>query len=115
MQVSAKRSPAHRRVVALAYFHRFGWIALIAIAMAATKRPLPSMGAGCLAMAAHTLLGRLLRWKHVFCSYQSMYHKAMTPESIRWDTVKKRDVYGVSAVLAILGLALMALAVWPRR
>ena len=113
--MSGKKSPAHNRVVVLAYFHRFGWIALMAIATAAAKRPPPSLGAGFLAMAAHTFLGYLFRWKHVFCSYQSMYHKAMTPESIRWDMVKKKDVYGVSAVLAILGLAFIALAVWPRR
>ena len=110
-----KRSPAHNRVVALAYFHRFGWIALTMIAMAVTKRPLPSLGAGFLAMAAHTFLGYLFRWKHVFCSYQSAGHKAMTPESIRWDTVKKKDVYGLAALFAALGLALIAMAVWPRQ
>lgn len=99
-------SRVNKRIVALAYFHRYGWIALAAIATAVTGRPLLSLGVCFLAYALYTLIGYRLKWRHIFCSNQNAHHRAMTPESVQWNTVKKKDIYGISLVFGLLGLCL---------
>ncbi len=54
-----------------------------------------------------TLLGYLLKWKHIFCSFQNAYHMKMTTNRINWEKIRKTDVYGVPTIFFIFGLALI--------
>ncbi len=93
-------------IVALAYFHRYGWIVLMLLLMCIIRK-MCVLGIGCVAFSVWTFFGYILRWKHIYCSYQNAYHMPMTPDNINWDTVKKTDAYGIPAILMILGVALL--------
>lgn len=54
-----------------------------------------------------SLLGYLLKWKHIFCSFQNAYHMPMTPNKINWSIIRKSDAYGIPAIFFILGLGLI--------
>lgn len=93
-------------IIFLAYFHRYGWIASMALTTYFTKR-ICVIGISCILFSIWNFLGYMLKWKHIYCSYQNAHHMPMTPDKIRWDTVKKADIYGVSAIFMILGIALL--------
>lgn len=93
-------------IVLLAYFHRYGWIALMLLLMYITKNKC-AIGISFIAFSSWSFLGYVFRWKHIYCSYQNTYHQPMTPNKIRWDSVKKTDAYGVPAIFMIFGVALL--------
>lgn len=95
-----------KRIILLAYFHRYGWIALMLLLLYFTKR-ISVIGISCIAFSIWSFFGYLLRWEHIYCSYQNAYHTPMTPNHIRWGTVKKADAYGIPAIFLILGVALL--------
>lgn len=66
-----------------------------------------AMGIGCVLFAVYELVGYICRWKHIYCSYQNAYHQKMTPNNIRWHTVKKTDAYGISTIFGFLGIAMI--------
>lgn len=73
-----------------------------------------SFGATFLVSSIWTFIGYKRRWKHIFCSFQLQSrdpYSEMTPNSIRWGWVEKRDVYGVVILEAIFGLAVIIYAI----
>lgn len=94
------------RIALLAYFHRYGWIALMLLLMYITKSKY-AIGISFIAFSIWSFFGYIFRWKHIYCSNQNAYHQPMTPDKIRWDTVKKIDAYGDPAIFMILGVALL--------
>lgn len=108
-----KRKTRNQVIIALAYAHRYLWpLGVIVIPMIiGGSHFLLVMGLGCILFAAYSVIGYQLRWKHIYCSYQSAQRaptggmEEMTPENIRWGRIKKSDVYGTSAIWAVLGIA----------
>ena len=91
-------------VVALAYFHRYGWIAAImGCSLMWTNYFLLILGIGCLFFSIWSLIGYISKWKHIYCSYQDANHQRMTPNNIQWYKMKKSDVYLVSILFLIFG------------
>lgn len=104
-----KRQAPAWAVIALAYFHRYGWIALMLICAGIRNNKLVGiMGGFMMAVAVWSFVGYKLEWRHIYCSYQEANHQEMTPNFIRWHTVKKSDAYGVPIVLLIMGTVALA-------
>ncbi len=93
-------------VILLAYFHRYGWIALTLIIMYLTDSFSP-LSISCIIYSVWTFLGYIFRWKHIYCSYQNAYHNTMTPNTVDWDNVKKTDTYGIPIVFMLFGIGLL--------
>ena len=93
----------------LALMHRYLYLPLILLLSLkiADERCLLLIGSGLVLYAAYSLAGYLLRWKHIFCSYQNAYRKEMTPDRIRWGTIKKTDAYGIPAIFGIMGMLMI--------
>lgn len=95
-------------VVALAYFHRYGWIAtMMVLVMIMPKLMLNTLGICFILFSLWTLIGYKLKWRHIYCSLQNAYHNKMTPYSIRWSEIKKSDIYVSSVLFLVLGLMLL--------
>ena len=114
----ARLNKRDKTVIALAYFHRYGWIVPCFAAAYAVRRIHGAsaivMGLGALVFAVWTFFGYRLKWRHVYCSYQDAYHQKMTPRRIRWHEVKKSDAYGVPLFFAGVGAALLLAAVFGK-
>lgn len=93
-------------VILLAYFHRYGWIALTLIIMYLTDS-FSLLSISCIIYSVWTFLGYIFRWKHIYCSYQNAYHNTMTPNTVDWDNVKKTDAYGIPIVFMLFGIGLL--------
>ena len=104
-----KRAQRNRCIGLLAWIHRYVAPAVLLVLPLGLggQSALLTMGAGFLLYSAWTLAGYLLRWKHIFCSYQNAYHQRMTPDQILWSKIKKTDAYGVPAVFSLVGLAML--------
>ncbi len=97
-------------IIALAFFHRYGWIAVMLLfACIFNDYVTHVLISSCIIFSAWTFVGYKCKWKHIFCSYQDAYHCKMTPESIDWDWIDKKDAYGIPLVFLVL--ALMGIAV----
>ena len=101
-----KNTRDHTDIIVLAYFHRYGWFALTLLLLFFPNSKM-LIGISICAYAIYTLFGYLFRWKHIYCSYQNAYHQKMTPNHINWKDIKRSDVYGVSAIFFVLGIALI--------
>ena len=111
MSQSKRQAPAWA-VIALAYFHRYGWIVLMLICTRIWRSRIAGiMGGFMVAVALWSFVGYQLEWRHIYCSYQEANHQKMTPNFIRWHTVKKSDAYGVPIVFLILGTAALAVQI----
>lgn len=94
-----------RIIIALAYFHRYGSFAIVLLCSAI--RPelfLWFLSVDCIIFSIWTFVGYKLKWRHIYCSYQNAYRKKMTPHSVDWDLMKKRDAYGVPILFFVFGL-----------
>ena len=106
--VMSKGEASAKRVIALAYFHRYGWIAtMIGLALIKPKLALYSVSICAIAFSLWSLIGYKLKWRHIYCSFQNAYHKTMTPHSIHWSQIKKSDAYGVPLIFLVLGIGLL--------
>lgn len=105
------RSSRHTWIILLAYWHRYVFLILsvvLPLMMARTRTDaLTGMGIGMLSYGLYTLIGYLLRWKHIYCSFQSTAHQRMTPGDIRWRLIRKSDVYSDAGIFSGMGLALI--------
>jgi hypothetical protein len=90
----------------LAYFHRYGWIVAMIIIIEITDS-LYCFGIILIIYSLWTMIGYLLKWKHIYCSYQNAYHKQMTPNNINWTSIRKSDVYVVAGFLFVGGLIIL--------
>ena len=97
----------NRVIIALAYAHRYLWPVLMVLLplLVGGVNYILFMGIGLCLFAAYTIVGYKLRWKHIYCSFQRTSRKEMTPDDIRWGTIKKIDVYGTSILCGIIGVA----------
>lgn len=97
-------------VIVLAYLNRYGYpLLLLAAALLADKfrgelMMLTVLSVGIFLLGVYDLAGYLLRWKHIYLSYQSMYHRKMIPTQIEWDRLSQKDAYGVPATFIAAGL-----------
>ena len=103
----SKGTAKGKRIIALAYFHRYGWIAVMMICVAIwSEQMMYILSVGSIAFAIWSLIGYRRKWKHIYCSFQNANHQEMTPNNIQWHKIKKSDAYGVPLIFLILGLAL---------
>ena len=98
----SKHSEKEKRIIALAYLHRYGWIA---IAFLLTLIHPKFLFISCIVFSIWSFVGYKCRWKHIFCSYQNAYHIKMTPDSIDWNWIKKSDAYLIPIIFFIIGIA----------
>ena len=104
----SKGETAAKKIIALAYFHRYGWIAaMTGLVLIMPKLAICIAGICFILFSLWTLFGYKLKWRHIYCSLQNAYHQKMTPHSIRWDRIKKSDVYVSAVLFLILGLMLV--------
>ena len=101
-----------KRIIALAFFHRYGWIAAMMICVAVWREQMICiLPVGFIAFSVWSFVGYKNKWKHIYCSFQNAYHQKMTPNNIQWHKVKKSDAYGVPLIFLIIGLALLVIMI----
>ena len=72
----SKHSKKENSIIALAYFHRYGWIAiLLGCIFIFPGAVFMIFGVGFIADAIWSFVGYKCRWKHIFCSYQKNLSK----------------------------------------
>ncbi len=104
-----KYSSSKRRnsdsVIALAYFHRYGWIVvMLVLRFLFSDERYYVLFVSVIIYAIWTFLGYKLKWKHIFCSYQNAYRVKMTPKTINWNLVDKKDAYGIPLFFLLVGV-----------
>lgn len=108
-----KYSSRYKSIIALAYCHRYGWIgAMMLVMIIFPDAMFYTMSICMLAFAIWSLVGYHCKWRHIYCSYQNAYHKQMTPDSIRWHRIKKRDAYGVPIIFLVFGILTLCFAIF---
>ena len=102
----SKHSNRNHTIVFLAYMHRYVYPIMIFVLpiLIGTEYALLGMGIGFLLLALYDLVGYILHWKHIYCSYQNAHRKEMTPDDIKWSTIKKTEAFGISAISGIMGI-----------
>ena len=98
-------------IIALAYFHRYGWIAVMFALTFILRKVFYVWSISTIVYAAWSFVGYKCRWRHIFCSYQNAYHIKMTPERIDWDRIEKHDAYGVPVLFLVMGLVCLCAAI----
>ena len=92
-------------IIALAFFHRYGWFAVMLLFVAVFNDYVSHvLTGGSMIYSIWTFVGYKCKWKHIFCSYQDAYHAKMTPGAIDWDWVEKKDAYGVPLIFLVMSL-----------
>ena len=105
-------SSKQRRIIALAYFHRYGWIAVMMGCVALwPSYMLYTMSVCMFTYSMWSLVGYRFTWRHIYCSYQNASHQKMTPHLIRWQHMKKSDAYGVPMIFLVLAFAVLVVAI----
>lgn len=109
----SKGSAKEKRIMVLAYFHRYGWIVTMMVCAAIwLEQMIYILSVGCLGFSVWSFVGYKNKWKHIYCSFQDAYHQKMTPNNIQWHKIKKSDAYGVSLLFFFFGLALLMVIIW---
>lgn len=97
-----------RWIIALAYYHRYGWIfTMIALTLIWPKQFAYIVGCGGIIFSVWSFVGYKCKWRHIYCSHQNASHEKMTPNSIQWSRVKTSDAYGIPIIFFVLGVALI--------
>ena len=108
----SKGETSAKRVIALAYFHRYGWIAIMAgLIFILPKHALLIVSLCFITTSLWSLIGYKLKWKHIYCSFQNTHRKNMTPYHICWSHIKKSEAYGVPLLFLTLGVALLGVMI----
>lgn len=109
----SKRNTTEKRIITLAYFHRYGWFVAMAVLITIWfEQMFCILSAGCFIFSIWTFVGYKNKWKHIYCSFQSAYHQKMTPNNIQCIKIKKRDAYGVPLLFFFVGLVLFVVMIW---
>ena len=105
----SKHSNRNHIIVFLAYMHRYVYPIMVVVLpmLIGMEYALFGMGIGFLLLALYDLIGYILRWKHIYCSYQKAHRKEMTPDDIRWHTIKKSEAFGIPAISGFMGITSM--------
>ena len=86
----SKGTAKEKRIIAFAYFHRYGWIVAMMICAAVWfEQIICIFSVGCITFSFWSFIGYKNKWKHIYCSFQDAYHQKMTPNSIQWHKIKK--------------------------
>ncbi len=72
-----------------------------------TKGALTVIGILFLLYAGYLLLGYFKKWTHIFCYFQSLDHKPLTPDQPDWDSLRAGDVYIMPALHALVGIGVL--------
>lgn len=104
--MNKRNRKGNKIIIFLAYMHRYGCFAALALALWLTSSKLV-FGAGVVLYALWTLCGYRLKWKHIYCSYQNASHHKMTPNRMNWKEIKKSDAYGIPIFFFVGGTALI--------
>lgn len=108
----SKTREKEKRIISLAYFHRYGlFIVMTGLVLIIPELTLYIISICSILLSAWTLCGYILKWKHIFCSFQSANRETMTPHNIRWSQIKKSDVYVVSCIFFLLGVTGICIAI----
>ena len=103
----SKGEMSTKKVIALAYFHRYGWIAIMTgLIFLIPQYALLIVSLCFIATALWSLIGYKLKWKHIYCSHQNAHRKDMTPHHICWTDIKKSEAYGVPLIFFVMGVTL---------
>ena len=105
-----RNDKTYNGIIALAYFHRYGLIAVLLLAFLFHKRFFFVLSFGFIFEAIWTFVGYKRRWRHIFCSFQNPHQEKMTPYNASWWRIKK-SVYGTVSIFLILGLACLCCAI----
>lgn len=111
----SKYSSQKKRVVMLALFYIYGYLVIFPLLLFPyfiflifkENVFLLLLGIDFILFALHSLVGYVCRWKHIYCSYQHLHRKQMTPNNICWAKMKKSDAYGTPVIFALLGIVLI--------
>ena len=96
------------RINAVAYFHRYGWIAVMMGCIAIWPEYMCWIfGLSDIIFAVWTYVGYRLKWRHIYCSFQDADHQEMTPYSSLRYPIKKSDAYGVPLIFLTLGFLML--------
>ena len=103
----SKGEMSAQKVIALAYFHRYGWIAIMTgLIFLIPQYALLIVSLCFIATALWSLIGYKLKWKHIYCSHQNAHRRDMTPHHICWTDIKKSEAYGVPLIFFVMGVTL---------
>lgn len=80
---------------------------IFASMLGGTKGALIVIGILFLLYAGYLLLGYFKKWTHIFCYYQSLDHKPLTPDKADWNTLRAGDVYIMPALHALVGIGVL--------
>ncbi len=111
----SKSDTTAKKIIILAYFHRYGWIAAMLGCIGCIaiwpEQMLYSLSISAIAFSIWSFVGYKLKWRHIYCSFQNAYREKMTPHSTRWSQIKKSDAYGVPLIFLIIGLMLLCVGI----
>lgn len=106
-----------RRVKLLAYFSIYGFLtviaglALVGRSMVDTEYGLVlGIACGLLMMSIYLTIGTVYRFRHIYCMHQNLKRERMTPNDIYWNTILKKDLYGIPMLFMGLGLVALLLS-----
>ena len=109
----SRHDKTYDRIIALAYFHRYGLSLFPLLMVLIADKINGEIGAkifafawtgGFISYAVWTLVGYRRRWRHIFCSFQNAHRERMTPYNTAWGRIKKSEIYGTVCGSVILGL-----------
>lgn len=72
-----------------------------------TKGALIVIGILFLLYAGYLLLGYFKKWTHIFCYYQSLDRKPLTPDKVDWSKLRQGDVFIMPALHALVGIGVL--------
>ncbi len=110
-------SKKEKNILALAYFVRYGYIALmfaLIFIMGLLQLRTVAKYFFCIAIildGVYYLVGRKLKFKHLYCAMQNAYHQEMTPHnSGNYPSRMERDIFLIGILFIGLGtLGILAL------
>lgn len=106
-----KNTPASQktpRAVHFANLYRYFFLPiLVIVSLFLRGNTLLCMGIGFLAFALYSIIGYKCRWDHIYLAFQEMQKQRMTPNNIRWDTVRPFDALTFPVCFGILGLIMV--------
>lgn len=106
-----------KRVKLLAYFATYGFLTVIA-ALALVGRSwfdseyglVLGIACGLLMMSIYLTIGTIYRFRHIYCMHQNLKRERMTPNDIYWNTIPKKNLYGIPMLFMGLGLVSLLLS-----
>lgn len=100
-----------KKVILFSNLAQYGLLSLIAIIpivylgiSGATSVPFYLIGIGLIIYGGYLIIGVLMKYRHVYCIFQSLSKKKKTPNEVYWNTLSKTDLYGVPLIMIVLGL-----------